>query len=143
MQERLKDFAFQDVKYFSYQEHVRNFHRDKSLIDIRINRRKWMFLFSQSYAQMVRLIKKLLGGWEMPDDQVFELPGGQQQRGGWRDDRMQLKIPEETAAAAMARCFFPIITLLIDMRLKHLKQSIVFEKTIHVCFQVKISQTRG
>jgi len=57
----------------------------------------------ESYAQMVRLIKKLMGGWEMPDDQVFELPGGQQQRGGWRDDRMQLKIPEETAAAAMAR----------------------------------------
>merc|ERR1712241_1442678 len=57
----------------------------------------------ESYAQMVRLIKKLMGCWEMPDDQVFELPGGQQQRGGWRDDRMQLKIPEETAAAAMAR----------------------------------------
>ena len=57
---------------------------------------------------MVRLIKKLLGCWEMPDDQVFELPGGQQQRGGWRDDRMQLKIPEETAAAAMARWFFRI-----------------------------------
>ena len=108
MPERSKVFAFQVVKHFSYQEYVRNFHRDKSLIDIRINRRKWMFLFSQSYAQMVRLIKKLMGNWEMPDDQVFELPGGQQQRGGWRDDRMQLKIPEETAAAAMARWFFRI-----------------------------------
>ena len=102
----VKILAFQDVKHFSYQEYVRNFHRDKSLIDIRINRRKWMVLFLQSYAQMVRLIKKLMGCWEMRDDQEFELPGGQQQRGGWRDDRMQLKIPEETAAAAMARWFF-------------------------------------
>merc|ERR1712107_65015 len=64
----------------------------------------------ESYAQMVQLIKSMMGGWEMSGDQVFgdeaSWPGVQvfgedgepaSRRGGWRDDRMQLKLPEEIA----------------------------------------------
>ena len=68
---------------------------------------------------MIQLIKSMMGGWEMSgdearregggggwlDDQVFgEDEGSASRRGGWRDDRMQLKLPEETAAA-LRRCF--------------------------------------
>jgi len=66
----------------------------------------------ESYAQMIQLIKSMMGGWKMSggeasreegeggwlDDQVFG-DSAASRRGGWRDDRMQLKLPEETAAA--------------------------------------------
>jgi len=58
----------------------------------------------ESYAQMVQLIKSMMGGWEMSGDQVIGDENGlASQRGGWRDDRMQLKLPEETAAALRSR----------------------------------------
>jgi len=57
----------------------------------------------ESYAQMIHLIKSMMGTWEISGVQD-EMPkilgeGGSPKRaGGWRDDRMQLKLPEETAA---------------------------------------------
>jgi len=65
----------------------------------------------ESYAQMVQLIKSMMGGWEISGNDVIvgdELPrivGDKSaiRRGGWRDDRMQLKLPEETAAASFRR----------------------------------------
>jgi len=69
----------------------------------------------ESYAQMIQLIKSMMGGWEMSGDEARREGGGggwldyqvfgedgdlaASKRGGWRDDRMQLKLPEETAAA--------------------------------------------
>ena len=78
---------------------------------------------------MVALIKSMMGGWELSGDQLFGDNDGLESqkggslgddrlasrrggwlgeeatgRGGWRDDRMQLKLPEETAAA-LKRCF--------------------------------------
>merc|ERR1712192_43650 len=63
----------------------------------------------ESYAQMVRLIKSMMGGWEISGNEVVvgdELPriigedgSASVRRGGWLDDRMQLKLPEETAAS--------------------------------------------
>jgi len=63
----------------------------------------------ESYAQMVRLIQSMLGGWEISGNEVVvgdESPrivvgdgSASIRRGGWRDDRMQLKLPEETAAS--------------------------------------------
>jgi len=76
----------------------------------------------ESYAQMVRLIKSMMSGWEISGNEVVgdELPrivgdgspirrggwlddddndGLPTRRGGWLDDRMQLKLPEETAAS--------------------------------------------
>ena len=65
---------------------------------------------------MVQLIKSMMGGWEISGNKVVvgdELPrivGDElptiRRRGGWLDDRMQLKLPEETAAASFRRCFF-------------------------------------
>jgi len=85
-------------------------------------------LSQESYAQMVRLIQSMMGGWEISGNDVVvgdELPrivgdesptirrrggwlddigdGSPTRRGGWRDDRMQLKLPEETAAASFRR----------------------------------------
>jgi len=76
----------------------------------------------ESYAQMVALIKSMMGGWEMSGDDGLESQRGGwlgeeatgrggwlgddrlgSGRGGWRDDRMQLKLPEETAAALRSR----------------------------------------
>jgi len=60
----------------------------------------------ESYAQMVQLIKSMMGGWEISDNEFVgdELPtivgdGSPIRRGGWLDDRMQLKLPEETATS--------------------------------------------
>ena len=66
---------------------------------------------------MVQLIKSMMGGWEISSYQdetprifVDEGQGGggeggrRRGGGGWRDDRMQLKLPEETAAT-LTRCF--------------------------------------
>ena len=65
---------------------------------------------------MVRLIQSMMGGWETSANEVVvgdELPriigedrSASVRRGGWLDDRMQLKLPEETAAASFRRCFF-------------------------------------
>merc|ERR1712192_167479 len=67
----------------------------------------------ESYAQMVRLIQSMMGGWEISANEVDvgdELPriigedgSASIRRGGWLDDRMQLKLPEETAAASFRR----------------------------------------
>ena len=55
---------------------------------------------------MVRLIKSMMGGWEISGNEFVgdELPrivgdGSPIRRGGWLDDRMQLKLPEESAAS--------------------------------------------
>ena len=58
---------------------------------------------------MVELIKSMMGGWDMSGNELESRRGGwlgeeATGRGGWRDDRMQLKLPEETAAA-LRRCF--------------------------------------
>jgi len=62
----------------------------------------------ESYAQMVELIKSMMGGWDMSGNELESRRGGwlgeeATGRGGWRDDRMQLKLPEETAAALRSR----------------------------------------
>jgi len=62
----------------------------------------------ESYAQMVELIKSMMGGWDMSGNELESRRGGwlgeeATGRGGWRDDRMQLKLPEETAAALKSR----------------------------------------
>jgi len=65
----------------------------------------------ESYAQMVGLIQSMMGGWETSANEVVvgdESPrifgdGSPIRRGGWLDDRMQLKLPEEAAAASFRR----------------------------------------
>jgi len=68
----------------------------------------------ESYAQMVQLIQSMMGGWETSANEVVvgdELPriigedgsASIRRRGGWLDDRMQLKLPEDTAAASFRR----------------------------------------
>jgi len=57
----------------------------------------------ESYAQMIHLIKSMMGSWEISGVQdempkIFGEGGSPKRAGGWRDDRMQLKLPEETAA---------------------------------------------